>query len=131
MRQMSSDHNDGRPKYLNPLQIRLPVTAVVSIAHRISGVLIFLATPALLYVLERSLGDAAGFTAVRTLFENGLVRVALILVLVAVLHHLLAGIRYLLIDLGMGVNLPGARRGAWLVLAGVGVSFVAALVLML
>jgi succinate dehydrogenase / fumarate reductase cytochrome b subunit len=125
------DKDNGRPKHLNLLQIRLLVTGFVSIAHRLAGVLIFLATPALLYVLERSLRDPAGFSAVRTLLDDALVRLALIVVMIAVLHHLLAGIRFLLIDLGIGESIPGARRGAWLVLAGVGLSSAAALVLLL
>ena len=131
MSEAISDKDNRRPKYLNLLQIRLPVTGFVSIAHRLAGVLIFLATPALLYILERSLQDPAGFSAVRSLLDNALVRLGLVVVLVAVLHHLLAGIRFLLIDLGVGESITGARRGAWLVLAGVGLSSAAALVLLL
>lgn len=110
--------NDKRPKFLNLLQIRLPVTGVVSIAHRISGVLLFLLVPLLCYGLERSLRDEASFEALRSQLSGVAVKGVLWLLGAALALHLLAGIRYLLIDMGVGESLGGARRGAWAVVAG-------------
>ncbi|MCP5142368.1 MAG: succinate dehydrogenase, cytochrome b556 subunit [Gammaproteobacteria bacterium] len=106
----------ARPVFLNLLRIRLPIAGVMSIAHRLSGVLMVLMIPLGLYLMQRSLVDAAGFAEVRTLFDGTPVRLALFLSMWALLHHLFAGIRYLLIDIDVGVEKPTYRYTAWLVM---------------
>ncbi len=105
----------ARPKYLNLLEIRMPVGAVASIAHRISGVLLFLAVPAMIWLLERSLAGPEGFAQALDVLRHPLARLVTILLVWALLHHLLAGLRFLLIDLEIGVERAPARAGAWLV----------------
>ncbi len=107
-------HPDTRPKFLNLLHIRLPVGAVASIAHRISGVLLFLSLPFAAYLLELSLKGQAGFEQVRTVLDQGLIKLLTILLAWSICHHLLAGIRFLLLDLDIGLNKPSARRMAWM-----------------
>lgn len=102
----------SRPVFLSFLRIHLPVTALVSFAHRVAGVLLALLIPLLLYLLQLSLRDAAGFAQVRQMLHGNTARVALIIVLWALLHHLFAGVRFLLIDMGFGVLKTIARQSA-------------------
>ncbi|MCG6899632.1 MAG: succinate dehydrogenase, cytochrome b556 subunit [Gammaproteobacteria bacterium] len=103
------------PVYLNLLRIRFPVGAVTSIAHRISGVLMFASLPLLIYLLDISLQGPAGFERAANILQTGWLRAASVLLAWSVFHHLLSGIRFLLIDTNHGVDLPRARRSAWLV----------------
>ncbi|HAJ92244.1 MAG TPA: succinate dehydrogenase, cytochrome b556 subunit [Gammaproteobacteria bacterium] len=103
------------PVYLNLLRIRFPVGAVTSIAHRISGILLFLSLPFLIYLLDLSLQDASGFDQALATMQNGWFKVGFTLLVWSLLHHLLSGIRFLLIDIEQGVTLQQARRSAWLV----------------
>jgi len=105
-----------RPVFLNLMQIRLPITAVMSIAHRLTGILLFLALPFLIYVLEQTLQNEQSFVFVRESLDSIPVKIILIVLAWSFLHHLLAGIRYLLLDIDIGVELPPARSSAWLVI---------------
>jgi len=104
-----------RPVFLNLLHIRLPVAGVMSILHRASGLLLFLTIPLLLYTLSLSLRSEQGYAEAAALLQGGLVRLLLVIVSWALCHHLLAGIRFLLIDLDIGVERAAMRRSAWLV----------------
>lgn len=103
------------PVYLNLFRIRFPVGAVTSIAHRFSGVLLFLALPFFVYLLDLSLRGPDGFVAAIGWFDVQLVRLASIIIAWSLLHHLFSGIRFLLIDLEFGVQRSQARTSAWLV----------------
>jgi len=103
------------PIYLNLLRIRFPVGAVTSIAHRISGVLMFVALPLLVYLLGLSLQSQQGFERALDYLNCGWIRLASALILWSVFHHLLSGVRFLFIDTGRGVSHRAARRSAWLV----------------
>jgi succinate dehydrogenase / fumarate reductase, cytochrome b subunit len=105
-----------RPVFLNLLQIRLPVAGVMSIIHRISGVVMVLSTPLLIYLLDLSLSGPQGFTETAALFGNSLVKLILFGFIWGLMHHLLAGIRYLLIDIDIGVDKPLFRQTAWAVI---------------
>ena len=105
-----------RPVYLNLLQIRLPVAGVMSIVHRITGLLMFLATPFMIYLLDLSLSSTHGFSRAGEMIQSGLGRLALFGVLWGLLHHLFAGVRYLLLDIHVGVDKPYYRYSAWAVL---------------
>jgi succinate dehydrogenase / fumarate reductase, cytochrome b subunit len=107
---------EGRPVFLNLLQIRLPIPGVVSIAHRISGVLLFLSIPLFLLLFQRSLQGEAGFEQVLAWLRNPLVMLVTIVLVWSLLHHWLAGIRYLLIDVDIGLERMAARRTAWVVI---------------
>ncbi len=108
----------SRPVYLNLLKIRLPIPGVVSFAHRVSGVLLFIAIPFSIYLLEHSLADPASYQAVRALLWHPLVVPFTVVLAWSLLHHLLAGIRFLLIDLDIGIEKFTARKTAWAVLFG-------------
>jgi len=103
---------DSRPVYLNLLRIQQPVTARLSIGHRISGVILFLALPAGLWLFERSLSGPAGYAAVREMLASPFAIGAMLVVAWMFVLHFLAGIRFLLMDVDFGVELPAARRSA-------------------
>lgn len=108
---------DTRPFFLNLLKIRLPVPGVVSIMHRISGVFMFIAIPLVMYVFELSLRDAAGFAQASDWLAQPLVRLIVLLLIWALLHHLFAGIRFLLTDFEIGLGKEQSRMTAWAVIA--------------
>ncbi|TMH27941.1 MAG: succinate dehydrogenase, cytochrome b556 subunit [Betaproteobacteria bacterium] len=107
-----------RPKYLNLpailFEIRLPMPAWVSILHRVSGTLLFFPFAAwLLYLLDTTLASEQGFARVKDHYlQLPVVKLALIVFIWAYAHHFCAGIRFLLLDLNMGIELAPARRSA-------------------
>ena len=105
-----------RPLWYNLNLLNLPVPAVVSILHRISGALLFVLTFALLYVLDASLASAERYDTVRAVLANPLAKLVTLAMLWAFLHHLLAGMRYLLLDVGVGLELQNARASSFGVL---------------
>lgn len=103
-----------RPRYLNLFRIKLPLPGFVSILHRASGLLLFLALPLLLWMLQASLLSIETFTGLQLLFDHTLIKLILIALLWALLHHFFAGLRYLLIDMHLLPGLAGARHsGVW------------------
>ncbi|MDE2310866.1 MAG: succinate dehydrogenase, cytochrome b556 subunit [Betaproteobacteria bacterium] len=109
--------NENRPKYLALRQIRLPLPGLVSILHRISGVLLFLALPLLLWALQYSLRSIETYTQLAAVLHHPLSKLLLIIMLWALLHHFCAGIRHLAIDLDYGVRLAQARASSKWVIA--------------
>ncbi len=120
-----ADFKQTRPVFFNLLRIEFPVGAITSIGHRVSGIVLALCTPVLIYLLDTSLRSAEDYERVRVLLDTvpakGLVAVAVW----ALAHHFFAGIRHLLMDIDVGSSLAAARRSAWLVnVAGVGVALI-------
>lgn len=107
--------SDTRPFYLNLIKIRLPVAGVLSIFHRISGVFMFLAMPVLIYLLDLSLQGETGFNRVIELLSHPLSILIQLVLLWSLVHHFLAGIRFLLIDFDIGIDKQQATYSAWLV----------------
>ncbi|MGD8572467.1 MAG: succinate dehydrogenase, cytochrome b556 subunit [Gammaproteobacteria bacterium] len=104
-----------RPKFLNLTKIHFPVAAVVSIVHRISGVLLSVSLPVLIYLFGLTIRDEHGYTIVVGLIDSIPGKLTLVFLLWNLAHHFLAGIRFLLIDLDIGISKTTAARGAWLV----------------
>lgn len=109
-------NNNKRPIYLNLFKIRLPITGIVSLAHRVTGVLLFLSIPFAAYLLDLSVRSEADFAHVRQLLNQPVLVLIQIAILWSFAHHFFAGIRFLLIDADIGVEKQSARMGAWLVL---------------
>ena len=107
-----------RPVFLDLTRIHLPVTAVLSITHRLSGIVLFLLIPLLVYLFDLSLSSQQGFDRIMALFNHWAARLALAILLWGFVHHLLAGIRYLLIDINIAVNRESSRITAWCVIVG-------------
>ena len=106
----------NRPRFLNLIQIRLPMTGLISIFHRVSGVLLFLFLPFLLYLLQLSLNDAMSFDDAQAILSGWPARIAGLFLLWLFAYHLFAGVRVILIDMDLGSDLVTARRSALLVL---------------
>jgi succinate dehydrogenase / fumarate reductase cytochrome b subunit len=115
-----------RPRFLDLTRISFPVGAVCSFGHRLSGVALAVATPLLAALFARSLEGAEGYAEAVAWLAPLPARVALVLVVWALAHHLLAGVRHLLMDIGVGSRLGAARTSAWIVnLAGVAIAALA------
>jgi succinate dehydrogenase / fumarate reductase cytochrome b subunit len=84
--------------------------------HRLSGAFIFFGVAVLLYLLELSLQSESGFALVLQLMDNLLVKLLVWAVVAGLLYHLIAGIKHLLMDLGIGETMKGGVIGASLTL---------------
>lgn len=104
-----------RPVFLNLTQYRFPRMAIVSILHRISGVVLFLAIPYLLYVLQTTLASQESFDAITQTLSEPLSKLILSAILAAVLFHWVAGVRHLMMDLGYAESLRAGKVTATLV----------------
>ncbi len=109
--------NKNRPKHLALHLIKLPLPGFVSILHRASGLLLFIALPFLLWMLQSSLRSIETYTALQTFIAHPLIKLGLLGLLWAFLHHFCAGLRYLAIDLHWVHGLAGARNSSKIVLA--------------
>ena len=107
---------DKRPVNLDIGTIRLPVAAFVSILHRVSGVILIGAIGILLGLLAYSLKSAENFAAVQTCLASIPMKLLIWAISAAVVYHLVAGIRHMIMDMGIGESLEGGKRGAILVI---------------
>ena len=103
-----------RPVFLNLWQIRLPVTGVTSILHRLDGVLLTLLEPLLIGLLSLS-ATAEGYARLGGWLDSLWLRLVVLALTWVLAHHACAGVRFLLLDLGLGLDKPQARRSAWAV----------------
>ncbi|CAH1386717.1 succinate dehydrogenase, cytochrome b556 subunit [Candidatus Nitrotoga sp. M5] len=115
--------NKKRPKYLDLRLIKLPLPGFISILHRVSGLLLFLALPLFLWMLQSSLLSIETYTQLVAVLRYPLSKLILICLLWAFLHHLCAGIRYLAIDMHIGVGLTHARASSkWVLFVSLGLT---------
>jgi len=120
-----------RPVFLNLTKIRMPVGALTSIGHRISGVVLTIGVPVAVYLLALSLKNEQAFAQVQSLLRLVPVKAAMVILVWALSHHVLAGVRHLLSDFDIGSPLNLARRSAWVVnLAGIALAVLATTVLL-
>ena len=98
--------------------MRLPITAWVSITHRASGVFLFAAVAVLLWALDSSLESPESFNALAEQLSSPVFKFVIWAVLAGLIYHTLAGVRHLIMDLGIGESLPGGILGARLVAIG-------------
>lgn len=106
----------ARPKNLNLFTIRMPVNALVSILHRVSGVVLFLILPLVLVLLQLSLHSAAGFAVAQQVLNSVLIKLLLLGLAWAFFHHFFAGIRHLAMDVHWATSLIKARYTSKVVL---------------
>jgi succinate dehydrogenase / fumarate reductase cytochrome b subunit len=107
---------DKRPVNLDIGTIKLPITAYVSILHRASGVALIGAIAILLGLLSYSLKSAEDFASVQACLASLPMKLLMWAVLAAFIYHLFAGIKHLIMDMGIGETLEGGKLGAMLVL---------------
>ena len=108
--------NDNRPVNLDLNTIQFPITAIVSILTRISGVALFVATAIMLWLLDLSLSGPAGFAEAKDIMAMPLVKIVIWLILIGVIYHALAGLKHIVGDFGFGETLEGGVLGARLVI---------------
>jgi len=111
------DVKKDRPVYRNIglaqlVKYRLPWAGKVSILHRISGAALFLLLPFILYLFDQSLASELSYQKFQAFTSNILVKMICLGLIWAFLHHFCAGIRYLLLDLEIGVEKSEANRSA-------------------
>lgn len=99
----------SRPVYLNLLKIHLPLPGWVSILQRMSGAVLFLVLPLLLYVLQASF-NSDGYTQLSEWSAMPAAKMLLTLLMWGYLQHLLGGLRFLLLDIHVGTSLRTARK---------------------
>lgn len=102
-----------RPVFFDLTRIQMPVGALTSITHRVTGIVLALGIPFGFYVLHLSLDSAQSYERLTHTASTGVFKAALIVFIWALSHHLLAGVRHLLMDIGVGSHLADARRSAW------------------
>lgn len=102
----------NRPVNLDLATIGLPITAYASILHRISGVALFVGAGILLYLFDLSLSGEQGFAEVTDLLASVPAKLILWAVLAALAYHCVAGIKHLIMDLGVGESLTGGTTAA-------------------
>ena len=106
----------SRPVNLDLMTLKFPVTAIISILHRISGVILFLVIPCLLGLLGCSLKSEESFNQVVRLLSSLPSKLIIFAILTALVYHLFAGCRHIIMDFGYGESLKSGRIGAYLVL---------------
>ena len=94
------------------VKYRLPWAGKVSILHRISGAVLFLMLPFILYIFDQSLASELSYQNFQSITSNVLVKIICLGLIWCFLHHFCAGIRYLLLDLEIGVEKHEANRSA-------------------
>lgn len=104
--------NKKRPVNLHISFAALPITAYVSILHRASGVFLFAGVAVLLWMLDTSLDSQEGFNSIGDLTANPICQFVLWAVLAGLAYHMVAGIRHLIMDFGVGESLKGGKTGA-------------------
>jgi succinate dehydrogenase / fumarate reductase cytochrome b subunit len=106
----------NRPVYLDLFRLRLPLPGWVSILHRLSGALLFVALPLAVWLLAASLSGPPGFAAVAGLLRHPAAKLVGLLFAWSFAQHFFAGLRHLMMDAHHGVTLAAARRSSAVVL---------------
>lgn len=119
---MSDAAKKSRPQYSNIhitqlAHYRLPLAALVSILHRISGALMFVLLPFVLYLMERSITSETSFDYLRGFVSHWFVKLIILALSWAYLHHFIAGVRHLFMDMHVGLTKESSRNSAATVLA--------------
>ena len=105
-----------RPKNLDLLSFRFPISAIMSIGHRAAGVVLFLSLPYFLYLLQLSLQSETGFLLAKAELSEPWIKLIGLILLWALAHHFFAGIRFFLLDLDIGITKESAQKSAMLVM---------------
>ncbi|HEV2614493.1 MAG TPA: succinate dehydrogenase, cytochrome b556 subunit [Gammaproteobacteria bacterium] len=105
-----------RPVNLNLFTISFPIPAIVSILHRLSGLLLFVFVPLVVWVLQNSLSSPDGFASVQTLFAHKSVKFFIWFFLSGLIYHMMAGIRHFIMNFGWLESLRAMRFTAKMVL---------------
>jgi len=103
---------NNRPKNLNLFTIKLPINALVSILHRVSGVVLFIALPLLLLGLNHSFSGDKGYSQITSLLDHWFIKIILVGFSWAFFHHFYAGLRHLAQDFHWMHGLDQAKNSS-------------------
>ena len=116
--------SDKRPVNLDIGSMRLPITAYVSISHRLSGVFLFLMSGALIWALDVSLSSPEGFATVAQALVSTPIQLLTWALATALTYHSLSGVKHLIMDMGVGETMAGGVLGARIVICAAAVGAV-------
>ena len=105
-----------RPVNLNLLAFSFPLAALVSITHRVTGVVLFAGVAFALYALDLALASPEGFVAAQQLIAQPLGKFILLGLIAALEFHILAGLKHILMDFHLGDSVAAAQRGSVIVI---------------
>ncbi|MCE2867882.1 MAG: succinate dehydrogenase, cytochrome b556 subunit [Oxalobacteraceae bacterium] len=100
---------------LQIIRYRLPLAGMVSILHRISGAMMFLLLPFILYLFDLSITSEISFDRLQGFASHWFVKLLILAVSWGYLHHFCGGIRHLIMDAHIGLTKEGARASARMV----------------
>lgn len=108
----------SRPKYVSlfTLTPKMSITAKVSILHRATGVILFLSIPFVLFLLHKSLTEVSFYTAFYGAMSCSLAKLIYIVLILTFVYHMIAGVRFLFLDISKGTEIKKAKMTAWIVL---------------
>ncbi len=106
--------NDDRPVDINLLRFAWPFAAIASILHRVSGAILFVGVGFLLYVADLALQSPAGFDAAVAAMQGIFGKLVLLGLMAALIYHMVAGVKHLLLDFHIGDSLEASKRFAQL-----------------
>lgn len=106
-----------RPVNLALHTIHFPITAIASITHRITGVILMVGLAFGLYLLDMALASEAGFAQAQLVMQGGLAKFIAWGLLAALIYHICAGLKHLLLDMHIGDSLEGGQTATWIMLA--------------
>lgn len=107
---------DKRPVNLDIGSMQLPITAYVSISHRLSGVILFLASGLMVWALDTSLSSEEGFNTIKATLTHPITKVIVWAIASALSYHALSGLKHIVMDFGIGESMRGGIIGARLVI---------------
>lgn len=107
---------DKRPVNLDIGSMQLPITAYVSITHRLSGVFLFLVSGLMVWALDTSLRSEEGFNSVSATLAMPVSKAILWLIASALSYHALSGVKHIIMDFGIGETMQGGVTGARIVI---------------
>ena len=101
---------------LNLFRFKFPVTAIVSILHRVSGVILFSFIPVFLYCLDRSLKNEQSFFELSFYLNLSFFKFIILFITMSLVYHLIAGIRHMILDMGFFESKLAASISSYIVL---------------
>ncbi len=119
-------------RLVDAVKYRLPLAGVVSILHRVSGMLMFVLLPLIVWFFDTSLSSEISFERFAGAFVSGigwvpgwLIKLVALALIWSYLHHFIAGVRHLWMDMTHSVTKEQGRSSAVITLAGSAVLTVA------
>lgn len=109
--------NKKRPVNLDIGTISLPITAYASILHRVSGVFVFAGVAVLLWLLDASLASPESFAEMKAITGSFFCKLIVWGVAAGLIYHTVAGVKHLIMDMGVGETMEGGVKGAKAVFA--------------